>query len=77
MTETVVDVVKKEKAQREFSVEIQYLKKGKFWVPVRTVVIPASTARQAVTKANQMVKALIPKGTRVPGLCIRVQPIDG
>jgi len=75
MTEPVADAPK-EKVQRQFSAEIQYLKKGKFWVSVRTVVIPASTARQAVTKATQMVKRLLPKGTRVPGLCIRVQPID-
>ncbi len=64
----------KQKVQRQFAAEIQYLKGGKYWTHLRTVVIPASSLMAAVARAARIGKQALPKGTRNPGLLVKVTP---
>lgn len=63
------------KAPRQFLCEVQYLKGGKFWVPVCTVVLPASSVVVAVGKAARKGKKILPKGTRNPGMLVKATPM--
>ena len=74
MEQAAVQEQKPTRKVRQFSAEIHHLKNGKFWTHLRTVVIPASSAEQAVIKAARIGKRVLPKGTRTPGLMVRVLP---
>lgn len=69
-------MAKRPKVQRQFAAEIQYLKGGKYWTHLRTVVIPASSVVAAVAKAARIGKQRLPKGTRNPGLLVKVTPAE-
>jgi hypothetical protein len=64
------------KVQRQFAAEIQYLKGGKYWTHLRTVVIPASSLTAAVARAGRIGKQALPKGTRNAGLLVKVTPAE-
>jgi hypothetical protein len=55
--------------------EIQWLKGGKFWTHLRTVVVPASSVQVAIAKAARIGKAALPKGTKRPGMLVKALPI--
>lgn len=70
----VTEPEKKTKVVRQFAAEIQYLKGGKYWTHLRTVVIPASNVVAATARAARIGKKALPKGTRNPGLLLKVTP---